>query len=233
MIDQALTMTAKITSVDYLGVADDFGLLGGQLLAGDIAGAHETAGRINNNLSPLVEAVSEVPLDQVATVLSMIPEPTSQSAALVCRLLDNVDVIGLAKAVGQLQETAWQVVETGNLLALGQILPIGLNIAHIALGVFSGGEKTPAAQLHAGPDALTAQMGQQASASDLVGLGHSAVQAATSEDAADLGQLVDAGFTAATFYGSQVHQKYTSWSPTGDGSATDVLVAKFRSAIGG
>lgn len=234
MIDQALTMTAKITSVDYLGVADDFGVLGGQLLTGDIAGAHATAGRINNNLSPLVEAAADVPLDQVAAVLSMIPEPTSQTAALVCRLLNNVDVVGLAKAVGQLQETAWQVVETGNPLALGQLLPIGLNIAHIALGVFTGGEKTPAAQLHAGPDALTRQMGQQASASDLVGLGQSAVQAATSEDAADLGQLVDAGFTAASFFGSQVHQKYTSWAPRGDGApATAVMAGQFREAIGG
>ncbi len=234
LLDQALQVVADVTSVDYLGVANDFGLLGGQLLAGDIPAAHATAGRINNSLSPLVEAASKVPLDQVAQVLALIPDPVSQSAALVCRLLDNLDVIGLAKAVGQLQEVAWQVVETGNPLALGQLLPIGLNIAHIALGVFTGGQETPASQLHSGPTALTAQMGQQAAASDLVGLGQSVATAATSDGAADLAQLVDAGFTAATFYGSQVHQKYTTWSPRGDGTpATAVMVNKFREAIGG
>ncbi len=234
MLDQAIQMVADVTSVDYLGVADDFGLLGGQLISGDIPAAHATAGRINNSLSPLVEAASKLPLDQVAQVLTMIPDPVSQSAALVCRLLDNVDVIGLAKAVGQLQEVAWQVVETGNPLALGQLLPIGLNIAHIALGVFTGGEQTPASELHSGPSALTAQMGQQAKSSDLVGLGQSVVQAATSDGAKDLAQLVDAGFTAATFYGSQVHQKYTSWSPLGNGEpATAVMAGKFREAIGG
>ncbi|QDQ99528.1 cutinase family protein (plasmid) [Tomitella fengzijianii] len=234
LLDQALQMVADVTSVDYLGVAGDFGLLGGQLLAGDIPAAHATAGRINNNLSPLVEAASKLPLEQVAQVLALIPDPVSQAVALVCRLLDNVDVIGLAKAVGQLQEVAWQVVETGNPLALGQLLPIGLNIAHIALGVFTGGQETPASALHSGPTALTAQMGQQAAASDLVGLGQSVAAAATSDGAADLAQLVDAGFTAATFYGSQVHQKYTTWSPRGDGTpATAVMAGKFRDAIGG
>ncbi|GAA4826015.1 hypothetical protein [Tomitella cavernea] len=149
LLDQALQMVADVTSVDYLGVAGDFGLLGGQLLAGDIPAAHATAYRINNNLSPLVEAASKLPLDQVAQVLALIPDPVSQAAALVL-LLDNVDVIGLAKAVGQLQEVAWQVVETGNPLALGQLLPIGLNLAHIALGVFTGGQETPASALHSG-----------------------------------------------------------------------------------
>lgn len=234
LIDQTLKIVAHVTSVDYLGVADDFGRLGAELISGNIPAAHATAGGINNALSPLVMAIDEIPLSQVGQVLSMIPEPTARMVGMVVSLLDNLDVIGLAKAVGELQEVAWEVVETGNPLALAQVLPIGMRIASIGMGVFTGGSDTPASELHSGPNELTAQMGDQARSSDLIGLGQSAVEAATSQDGASLMELVDSGFTAATFLGSGVHGAYTNWSPNGDGrSATDVVADKFSAAIGG
>ncbi|WP_063268202.1 hypothetical protein [Rhodococcoides fascians] len=53
-------------------------------------------------------------LSSIARLISLIPDPSGTAAAtsMVAGLLANVDVIRLARDVGQLQEVAWQVVET-------------------------------------------------------------------------------------------------------------------------
>ncbi len=175
-----------------------------------------------------------VDLKSVSRILALIPDPsgTAASAALVANLLGNVDIIRLARDVGQLQEVAWQVAETGNVLALGQLLPIGVDLANVALGVLTPGQKMTADQLHEPADSMTTLMGAQAQNSDFVGLGNSVLATVTSQDAQALTSVVDAGFTAASFLGSRVHESYGQWLIDGKRTALDAMVDIYRQAIG-
>lgn len=235
IINQVLGVVTGVTSVDYNGVAANLQALPGFLLSGNIKEAHRVSGELNNQLSPLVKMAAGVDLSSIARLISLIPDPSGTAAAtsLVAGLLANVDVIRLARDVGQLQEVAWQVVETGNLLALGQLLPIGIDLANVALGVLMPSQKMSADQLHAPTDAMTALMSTQAQSSDLVGLGNSALATVTSPDAAALGQVVDAGVTAASFLGSRVHESYGQWLVDGKRTALQEMVEIYTKAIGG
>mgnify|MGYP003644371572 CR=1 FL=1 len=235
IINQVLGVVTGVTSVDYNGVAANLQALPGFLLSGNIKEAHRVSGELNNQLSPLVKMAAGVDLSSIARLISLIPDPSGTAAAtsMVAGLLANVDVIRLARDVGQLQEVAWQVVETGNLLALGQLLPIGIDLANVALGVLMPSQKMSADQLDAPTDAMTALMGSQAQSSDLVGLGNSALATVTSPDAAALGQLVDAGVTAASFLGSRVHESYGQWLVNGNRTALQEMVEIYTDAIGG
>jgi hypothetical protein len=235
IINQVLGVVTGVTSVDYNGVAANLQALPGFLLSGNITEAHRVSGELNNQLSPLVKMAAGVDLSSIARLISLIPDPSGTAAAtsMVAGLLANVDVIRLARDVGQLQEVAWQVVETGNLLALGQLLPIGIDLANVALGVLMPSQKMSADQLHAPTDAMTALMSSQAQSSDLVGLGNSALATVTSPDAAALGQVVDAGVTAASFLGSRVHESYGQWLVDGKRTALQEMVEIYTDAIGG
>ncbi|MEW2019181.1 cutinase family protein [Rhodococcus sp. NPDC076796] len=235
IINQVLGVVTGVTSVDYNGVAANLQALPGFLLSGNIKEAHRVSGELNNQLSPLVKMAAGVDLSSIARLISLIPDPSGTAAAtsMVAGLLANVDVIRLARDVGQLQEVAWQVVETGNLLALGQLLPIGIDLANVALGVLMPSQKMSADQLHAPTDAMTALMSTQAQSSDLVGLGNSALATVTSPDAAALGQVVDAGVTAASFLGSRVHESYGQWLVDGKRTALQEMVEIYTDAIGG
>ncbi|TFI44810.1 cutinase family protein [Rhodococcus sp. 1R11] len=235
IINQVLGVVTGVTSVDYNGVAANLQALPGFLLSGNIKEAHRVSGELNNQLSPLVKMAAGVDLSSIARLISLIPDPSGTAAAtsMVAGLLANVDVIRLARDVGQLQEVAWQVVETGNLLVLGQLLPIGIDLANVALGVLMPSQKMSADQLHAPTDAMTALMSTQAQSSDLVGLGNSALATVTSPDAAALGQVVDAGVTAASFLGSRVHESYGQWLVDGKRTALQEMVEIYTDAIGG
>ena len=235
IVNQVLGVVTGVTSVDYNGVAANLQALPGFLLSGNIKEAHRVSGELNNQLSPLVKMAAGVDLSSIARLISLIPDPSGTAAAtsMVAGLLANVDVIRLARDVSQLQEVAWQVVETGNLLALGQLLPIGIDLANVALGVLMPSQKMSADQLDAPTDAMTALMSSQAQSSDLVGLGNSALATVTSPDAAALGQLVDAGVTAASFLGSRVHESYGQWLVDGQSTALQEMVEIYTKAIGG
>ena len=235
IINQILGVVSGVTSVDYNAVAANLQILPGHLLAGNVKEAHRVAGELNNQLSPLVKMAAGVDLKSVSRILALIPDPsgTAASAALVANLLGNVDIIRLARDVGQLQEVAWQVAETGNVLALGQLLPIGVDLANVALGVLTPGQKMTADQLHEPADSMTTLMGAQAQNSDFVGLGNSVLATVTSQDAQALTSVVDAGFTAASFLGSRVHESYGQWLIDGKRTALDAMVDIYRQAIGG
>lgn len=235
IINQILSVVSGVTSVDYNAVAANLQTLPGHLLTGNVKEAHRVSGELNNQLSPLVKMAAGVDLKSVSRILTVIPDPsgTAATAALVANLLGNVDIIRLARDVGQLQEVAWQVVETGNLLALGQLLPIGVDLANVALGVLTPGQKMTADQLHAPADSMTALMGAQAQNSDFVGLGNSVLATVTSQDAQALTSVVDAGFTAASFLGSRVHESYGQWLIDGNRTALDAMVDIYTKAIGG
>ncbi|MFC9553663.1 cutinase family protein [Rhodococcus sp. NPDC056960] len=235
IINQILNVVAGVTSVDYPGVVTHLQALVGHLLAGNIKAAHQVAGELNNQLSPLVKMAAGVDVKSLSQLIRLIPDPsgTAAIASMVLDLLGNVDVIRLARDIGQVQEVAWQVAETGNLLALGQLLPLGLDLANVALGVVVPGQKMSPEQLHAPADALTTLMGAQAANSDFVGLGNSALSAATSPNAMNLTALLDEGFTAASFLGSKVHEAYNTWLIDGKRTALQVVVDIATKAIGG
>ena len=235
IINQILNVVAGVTSVDYPGVVTNLQALVGHLLAGNVKAAHQVAGELNNQLSPLVKMSAGVDLKSISQLIRLIPDPsgTAAIASMVLDLLGNVDVIRLARDIGQIQEVAWQVAETGNLLALGQLLPLTLDLANVGLAVVVPGQKMAPEQLHAPADALTTLMGAQAANSDFVGLGSSALTAATSPNAMNLTALLDEGFTAASFLGSKVHEAYNTWLIDGKRTALQVVVDIATKAIGG
>ena len=235
IINQILNVVAGVTSVDYPGVVTNLQTLVGHLLAGNVKAAHQVAGELNNQLSPLVKMSAGVDVKSIAQLIRLIPDPsgTAAIASMVLDLLGNVDVIRLARDIGQIQEVAWQVAETGNLLALGQLLPLTLDLANVGLAMVVPGQKMSPEQLHAPADALTTLMGAQAANSDFVGLGSSALTAATSPNAMNLTALLDEGFTAASFLGSKVHEAYNTWLIDGKRTALQVVVDIATKAIGG
>ncbi len=235
IIDQVLNVVAGVTSVDYPAVAAGLQQLPAKIVAGDIPGAHKLAGDLNNQLSPLVKMAAGVDLKMVSRLVAMIPDPsgTAATVSMVAGLLGNVDVIRLARNVGQIQEIAWKVLETGNPLALSQLLPVGLDLATVAAGVLMPGQKMSADQLSAPTDPVAALMAVQADKSDFVGLGTSAASLATSEGAESVALLAKEGLTAASFFASGSHQSYAEWKPIGKDTALDTIVAQFTRAIGG
>lgn len=235
IIDQILNVVAGVTSVDYPAVAAGLQQLPNKIVAGDIPGTHKLAGDLNNQLSPLVKMAAGVDLKTVSRLVAMVPDPsgTAATVSMVAGLLGNVDVIRLARNVGQIQEIAWKVLETGNPLALSQLLPVGLDLATVAAGVLMPGQKMSADQLAAPADPVATLMSAQADKSDFVGLGTSAVSLASSEGAQSVALLAKEGLTAANFYASGAHQSYGEWQPTGKGTALDTILAQFTRAIGG
>ncbi len=171
----------------------------------------------------------------LSRLVAMVPDPsgTAAIAALVLDLLGNVDVIRLARNVGEIQEIAWSVAESGNVLELSRLMPVAVDLAQVALGVLTPpGQKMSPDQLHDPGDPIGSLMSVQAQDSDLAGLGQSVMTLASSDSAAELGQLVAEGFTAASFYASNSHIAYPSWSPDGRDNAIDTMVKVFAKAIG-
>ncbi|WP_232333484.1 cutinase family protein [Rhodococcus sp. p52] len=234
IINQLLGVVSGVTSVDYPAVAAGLQQLPIKIATGDVHGAHAVAGDLNNQLSPLVKMAAGVDFKTLSRLVAMVPDPsgTAAIAALVLDLLGNVDVIRLARNVGEIQEIAWSVAESGNVLELSRLMPVAVELAQVALGVLTPGQKMSPDQLHDPGDPIGSLMAVQAQDSDLAGLGQSVMTLASSDSAAELGQLVAEGFTAASFYASNSHIAYPSWSPDGRDNAIDTMVKVFAKAIG-
>lgn len=234
IINQLLGVVSGVTSVDYPAVAAGLQQLPIKIATGDVHGAHAVAGDLNNQLSPLVKMAAGVDFKTLSRLVAMVPDPsgTAAIAALVLDLLGNVDVIRLARNVGEIQEIAWSVAESGNVLELSRLMPVAVDLAQVALGVLTPGQKMSPDQLHDPGDPIGSLMSVQAQDSDLAGLGQSVMTLASSDSAAELGQLVAEGFTAASFYASNSHIAYPSWSPDGRDNAIDTMVKVFAKAIG-
>lgn len=234
IINQLLNVVSGVTAVDYPAVAAGLQQLPGKLATGDVRGAHAIAGDLNNQLSPLVKMAAGVDFKTLSRLVAMVPDPsgTAAVAAVVLDLLGNVDVIRLARTVGEIQEIAWSVAETGNVLELSRLMPVAVELAQVALGVLTPGQKMSPEQLHDPGDPIGSLMAVQVQDSDLAGLSRSVMSLASSDSAVELGQLVAEGFTAASFYASNSHIAYPSWSPDGTGTAIDTMVNLFAKAIG-
>jgi hypothetical protein len=234
LIGQGLNVVTAVTSTDYRGIVANLQRLPQQIFGGDVPGAHKTAGDLNNQLSPWVTMASQIDFKTAAQIVSMVPDTsgTTQIASLVLGLLGNLDIVRLARNVGQLQEVAWQVLESRNLLALTQLLPIGLDLASVALGVLEPGAKMSPDLLGAGATPQQQALATQSQGQDIAGLFGSLTQLVSSQGAQDLSKLVGEGLTAATFYASNAHGSYDTLIIDGQ-TALDWLFDFFRDALGG
>ncbi|OZE26817.1 cutinase [Rhodococcus sp. 05-2254-6] len=238
VVNQIVNVATGFTSLDYQGIVDNLIALPQKVAALDVAGSHKIAGDLNNQFAPIVKMAAGVDLSTLAALVAMIPDPSgsAQIASLVLSLLGNVDVIRLANDVGAIQEVAWKILETGNLAAAAELLPIGLDLASVAVGVLTGSSKTSPDQLGAQTQVTgqSAAIGQQASTGDFAGLAGSLVSLASSPGAGDAAELVGAGIDAATFFASGAHQSYGDFTVDSTGrSALQWLIDFFTQKIGG
>lgn len=225
VVGQALNVVTNVTALDLPAILNNLAVLPQKVAALDARGAHQIAGELNNQFSPLVKMAAGVDLQWVSQVLSVIPDPTgyTQIAALVTSILGNVDIIRLANIVGQIQEIAWTAVEKllpppgqapdplGAGAAMAGLLPVGLDLASVAVNMLSGkATKTDPAllgkQSHTASNAITSQ----AQNLDLKGLTGSLTTMASSQGADDLAALVGEGLNAASFFTSGAHTDYNN-----------------------
>lgn len=235
IISQGLNVVSAVVGTDYAGIVQNLMRLPQQVFAGDIRGAHRTAGMLNNQFSPWVKMAAQMDYKTAAAVVGMIPDPSgyAQIASLILGLVGNVDIIRLARDVGQIQEVAWGVLETGNLLGLANLLPIGLDLASVALGVLSPGAKMSPEMLGAGATTEQVQLASSLQGRDIGGLVNNLGGLASSQGAQDLGELLNEGLSAASFFASNVHNTYDSRPLAGGRTAIDFLYSFFRQALGG
>ncbi|WP_225730989.1 MULTISPECIES: cutinase family protein [unclassified Nocardia] len=225
LLNQALNVVTNVTALDLPGILNNLALLPQKVAAMDAQGAHKVAGDLNNQFQPLVKLVAAVDLRWISSILSIIPDPQgyTQIAALIVSILSNVDVIKLANIVGQIQEVAWSAIEklvpppgqapdlAGAGAALTGLLPVGLDLASVAVNMLTGKAQKTSPQL-LGKQANTAAstITRQAQNLDLNGLTGSLAQMANSSGANDLATLIGDGLSAASFFTSGAHTNYGS-----------------------
>ncbi|NMM91267.1 cutinase [Rhodococcus sp. SRB_17] len=225
VVNQVLGVATGITSLDMPAILTNLTLLPQKVAALDAQGAHTVAGDLNNQFSPLVRMAAGVDLKWVSQVLSVIPDPSgySQVAALVTSILANVDIIKLANLVGQIQEIAWAAIEKllpppgqlPDLLAAGAamtgLLPVGLELASVAVNMLSGHATTTSPTLLGKQSTTTATTTtNQTQNLDLPALAGSLTTMANSPGASDLTALAGEGLDATSFFASGAHQNYNS-----------------------
>ncbi|WP_075836341.1 MULTISPECIES: cutinase family protein [unclassified Rhodococcus (in: high G+C Gram-positive bacteria)] len=225
VVNQVLNVATGITSLDMPGILENLTVLPQKVAALDARGAHDIAGQLNNQLSPLITMAAAVDLTWVSQVLSVIPDPSgaTQIAALVASILANVDVIKLANIVGQIQEIAWAAVEKllpppgqlpdplGAAATMTGLVPVGLDLASVAMNMLSGkATKTSPALLGKATNAVSTSITTQAENLDLPQLSDSLVKLSQSQGAEDLVSLVGEGLRAADFFTSGAHTNYNA-----------------------
>ncbi|MGH3804274.1 MAG: hypothetical protein ACRDTD_29890, partial [Pseudonocardiaceae bacterium] len=223
VVGQALNVVTNVTALDLPAILRNLALLPQKVAALDARGAHQIAGELNNEFSPLVKLAAGVDLRWVSQILSIIPDPTgyTQIAALVTSILGNVDIIRLANLIGQIQEIAWAAVEKllpppgqvpdplGAGAAMTGLLPVGLDLASVAVNMLSGkAAKTDVALLGKQSNTASSAITAQAQNVDLPGLTGSLTTMASSQGADDLADLVGEGLNAASFFASGAHTDY-------------------------
>ncbi|ARE37880.1 cutinase (plasmid) [Rhodococcus sp. BH4] len=225
VVNQVLNVTTGVTSLDMPAILANLTLLPQKVAALDAQGAHTVAGDLNNQFSPLVKMAAGVDLKWVSQVLAVIPDPSgySQVAALVASILGGVDIVKLANLVGQVQEIAWAAVEKllprpgqlpdalGAGAAMTGLLPVGLELASVAVNMLSGkAAETDPALLGKPSSAVARTINTPEQDLDLAALGGSLGGMANSQGANELAALVGEGLDAVSFFASGVHENYNS-----------------------
>ncbi|WP_413768777.1 cutinase family protein [Rhodococcus pyridinivorans] len=225
VIDQVLNVVTGVSSLDMPGILHNLTVLPQKVAALDAQGAHQVAGELNNQFSPLVKMAAAVDLRWVAQVLAVIPDPSGATriAASVASILSNVDVIRLATIVGQIQEIAWSAAEkllpppgvtpdpVGAAATMTGLLPVGLDLASMATDMLSGKPTTTAPDLLGkNTPAAPATITNQETNLDLRQLSDSLVELSQSRGIDGLSSLVSEGLSAASFFTSNAHTDYNT-----------------------
>ncbi|MFD2157249.1 cutinase family protein [Rhodococcus jostii] len=224
VVNQVLNVATGVTALDVPGILHNLTALPQKVAALDAHGAHQVAGELNNQFAPLVKMAAAVDLRWVSQVLSVIPDPTgyTQIAALVASILGGVDVIRLATLIGQIQEIAWTAVEKllpppgqapdplGAGAAMAGLLPVGLDLASVAVNMLSGKASKSPPELLGKPTNTATSISTHTENVDLPALTGSLTTMAQSRGAEDLTALVGEGLEAASFFTSGAHTNYNA-----------------------
>jgi len=225
VVNQILNVTTGVMSLDMPGILNNLNQLPQRIIAADARGAHQIAGELNNQLSPLVTMAAAVDLKRVSQVLAMIPDPSggTQIAALVASILAKVDIIRLANIVGQIQEIAWAAVEKlmpppgqlpdplGAAGEMGRLIPVGADLASAAVNMPSGkATKTSPELLGKQTRSVSTSINSQAELLDLPKLSNSLSKLSHSQGAEDFNSLVSEGLNVASFFTSGAHTNYNN-----------------------
>lgn len=225
VVNQVLNVATGVTSLDMPGILNNLTLLPQKVAALDAQGAHQIAGELNNQFAPLVKMAAAVDMRWVSQILAVIPDPSgaTQIAALVASILSNVDVIRLANIVGQIQEIAWSALEKlfpppgiapdplGAGAAMTGLVPVGLDLASVAVDMLSGkATKTAPELLGKQTNALSTSITTQAASFDLPQLSDSLVTLSRSRGADDLASLVSEGSMLQVSSPRRSHQLHHS-----------------------
>ncbi|WP_433635581.1 cutinase family protein [Nocardia sp. CA-120079] len=223
IIKQVLNVGTGVasTAANIPKMIDSFARLIDRIAAGDIPGAHQAAGEVNNAFSPIVKMAAGVDVGFIGQIVSMAgvfdPSGWTSIAGAVISLLGNLDIIRIANDIGQAQEVAWRAVEKlgqGDVLGAGAemtgLLPVGIDLAGAAAGVLTGGTKTDPSQLgHSSTvGSQSAALAKNVASGDLAGLAGSLSSLAGSDGAGQLADLAREGADVATFYASNAHTNY-------------------------
>ncbi|WP_342661652.1 hypothetical protein Rruber_05462 (plasmid) [Rhodococcus ruber] len=225
VLDQVLTVATGLTALDVPAILHNLTALPQKVAALDARGAHQIAGELNNQFAPLVTMAAGLDLTWVSQMLAVIPDPSgvTQIAALVASILANVDIIRLATLVGQIQEIAWTAIEKllpppgqvpdpiGAGAVMTGLLPVGLDLASVAVNMLSGKATTTPPELlgkQHPTDGATAT--PQPQNPDLPALAGSLTTITESASRDDLLTLVGDGLEAASFFTSGAHTNYQS-----------------------
>lgn len=232
IVNTGLQTVQTVFGTDYVGIVNNLLALPQEIFRGDIPAAHKTAGELNNQFSPWIKLAAQLPYSTAGQLVSLIPDPSGTTAivSLVLNLVQNVDIIRLAKDVGQIQEVAWNVIQSGNLLALANLVPIGLDLASVAVGVFSPTTKMSPDELNS--SGLTPQLQTAAAGgTDLASSVNAMTSLASSQGAADLAKLIGQGMDAASFYASGAHTHYADFMVGAGQTAIQFITNFFRQCI--
>ncbi|MEV0246854.1 cutinase family protein [Nocardia sp. NPDC050712] len=184
---------------------------------------------LNNSFAPLVAMADGVDLGLVSKFIALIPDATgtAQIASVVVGLLENLDLVALARQAGRLQEDLWAIAQTltttGDPVQItakvAALAPTMLGFATLALNTLTGQKTAPSMAASTAP---SPQIPAEAGDSQAI-------------DA--LAQLTTEGLTAANFLASGVHQDYQNYVIDGQRDTvqwlTDWFAARIRHVTGG
>ncbi|WP_280405123.1 cutinase family protein [Nocardia brasiliensis] len=192
---------------------------------------HTLFGELNALFKPLMVMAEGVDLRTVSQLVAMIPDTTgtAQTASVLLGLLDDLNIVALARQVGRLQEDLWGIAEAvtkgGDVVEIGTrmvgLVPTMLGFATIAVDALSGKE----AQSHGASGEVTV------AGDDISGLARTLVDGVGGQGGDALAQLTADGLTAANFFTSGVHQDYQHYLVDGERNAVDWLTDWFAARI--
>jgi hypothetical protein len=214
----------KVDVPQVLGAADQVVTLANSILSGGGTGTGGTyagltgpAQSLSNGVAPL----ADTPTDQLTTATSIL------SAIQPVTIINQI--LGVVSGVTSVDYNA----VAANLQILpGHLLAGNVKEAHRVAGELNN-QLSPLVKMAAGVD-LKSVSRILALIPDPSGTAASAALVANLLGNVDIIRLArDAGFTAASFLGSRVHESYGQWLIDGKRTALDAMVDIYRQAIGG